>query len=132
MNGELIRQTLINLIDNALKHTRPNARVEVSAEQQGGDMVFSVSDDGGGIDPDKLDRVFDMFYTQDRIPTGDGLTSGRQMSIGLGLSICRAIVEAHGGWIRVENNDAGGATFTFGLPLQGNGDATSAREGEGE
>lgn len=117
MNGQLIRQTLINLIDNALKHTRPGAHIDVGAEQQGDEMVFFVSDNGGGIDPAKLDRVFDLFYTQDRTPAGDGLTSGRQSSIGLGLSICRSIVEAHGGWIRAENNDQGGTTFSFGLPM---------------
>lgn len=131
MNSRLIRQTLVNLIDNAFKHTKPGAHVDVSAEQRGDEMVFSVSDDGGGIDPSKIDRVFDLLSAQNRIPSGDDPDSERSTGTGLGLSICRSIVEAHGGWIRAENNDRGGATFSFGLPIENEpASATNSEAGE--
>lgn len=117
MDGRLIVQVLINLIDNALKHTREDSTITVSAERQLGNMVFSVADDGGGIDPLELDKIFDSFYS------GGGSSFDRQKGMGLGLSICKSIVEAHGGWISATNNDAGGATFSFALPM---GDGTHA------
>ena len=72
-------------------------------------MAFRVSDNGGGIAPDMLDSVFDRFVS------GKPLDR-RNKGIGLGLSVCKAIVEAHDGTIRAFNNDSGGATFEFFLP----------------
>lgn len=109
MDGKLIRQVLVNLIDNAIKHSAPASRIRVSAAREGDDMVFRVADDGGGIAPERLEKVFGRFVS-------DG-EPGRKGGIGLGLSICKAIVEAHGGTIVARNNEEGGATFEFALPM---------------
>lgn len=110
MDGKLIRQVLVNLIDNAIKHSAPNSRIRVSAERAGDDMVFRVADDDGGIAPDMLEKIFGRFVSEDAEP-------GRKGGIGLGLSICKAIVEAHDGSIVARNNREGGATFEFTLPM---------------
>lgn len=111
MDGKLIRQVLINLIDNAIKHSAPKARIVVSAEVQGARAVFRVADSAGGIAPDMLGKIFGRFVS-------DGAEPGGKSGIGLGLSICQAIVEAHGGGIGARNNAEGGATFEFWLPLE--------------
>jgi two-component system sensor histidine kinase KdpD len=110
MDGTLIVQVLVNLIDNAIKHTRSDSTIDVSVHKAADAVEFSVADDGGGIDPDKLGKIFDSFYS---ISDNDDTQS---KGMGLGLAICRAIVEAHGGRIVAENNDRGGATFTFSIP----------------
>ncbi len=111
MDAQLILQVIINLVDNAFRHTREGSTVRVA--YQAGDGIFSltVSDDGGGIPKEALDQLFDLFFTSGKA-TGD-----KQRGMGLGLNICKSIVEAHGGTIRAENNAAGGASFTFTLPL---------------
>ena len=111
MDGKLIRQVLINLIDNAIKHSDPTARITVSSEVEGDRAVFRVSDDAGGIAPDMLGKIFGRFVSE-------GAAPGKKSGIGLGLSICQAIVEAHGGSISARNNPEGGATFEFWLPLE--------------
>lgn len=111
MDGKLIRQVLVNLIDNAIKHAAPTARIWVSTMRDGDRMLFRVADDGGGIEPAMLGKIFGRFVSEDAEP-------GRKSGIGLGLSICKAIVEAHGGTIVAYNNDRGGATFEFSLPME--------------
>lgn len=110
MDGTLVTQVLVNLIDNAIKHTRSRTTIDVSARNADGAVEFTVSDDGGGVPPDKLERIFDSFYSV------SGEQSAQQNGMGLGLAICRAIVEAHGGTIDAANNAQGGATFTFTIP----------------
>lgn len=122
MDGKLIRQVLINLIDNAIKHSAPQARIVVSSEIRDGKAVFRVADSDGGIAPDMLGKVFSRFVSE-------GAGSGRKSGIGLGLSICQAIVEAHGGGIGARNNDEGGATFEFWLPLERPADEAAADAG---
>ena len=73
---------------------------------------MEVADNGPGISSDDMPHVFERFFT-----TGSSIADGRR-SIGLGLALCQAIVEAHGGKISVANNETGGATFTFTLPLE--------------
>ena len=136
MDGKLISQVIVNLIDNAFKHTRADSQVVVSAWREGGRAFFEVADDGGGIAPEDLERVFSRFYAADR-------EDGGRRGMGLGLSICRAIVEAHGGEMSARNNNCGGASFTFWLPLDepagveaadaaaAEGGAGSEDEGEG-
>jgi two-component system sensor histidine kinase KdpD len=114
MDGKLISQVLMNLIDNAIRHSRDNSRITISCKREGKFARFSVADNGGGIDPSSLDKIFDRFYTR-------GKTSAGRSSMGLGLSICKAIVEAHGGMISAYNNSEGGATFEFTLPLDEEG-----------
>lgn len=108
-DSRLLIQVFVNLIDNAIKHTRSDSEIELSCSREGTSTVFEVSDSGGGIQEDRLGQIFEDFYS---------LTSklDRRRSTGLGLSICKAIVEAHGGEICAFNNDKDGATFRFSIP----------------
>ena len=104
-------QILDNLISNAMKYSRPAAPIVVTIAVEGGHGTVSVADQGIGIPPDDLARVFDRFY---RI----GGTADAVAGQGLGLSICKEIVTAHGGKIWVESAGSGhGSTFSFTLPL---------------
>ena len=112
MDGRLIVQVLTNLLENAIRHTGPEAEILLTAHVDGAFLEFMVSDQGCGIDPEVRDRLFDRFVSLDR-----GVVDGRP-GIGLGLAICRAIVEAHGGTIRAEDNQPHGARFLFTLPME--------------
>lgn len=112
MDGQLIIQVLINLIDNAFKHTKNDSTVWLSSSKQKNTVVFEVTDNGGGIDKEKLPYIFDSFYTAE-INNAD-----KQRGMGLGLSICKSIIEAHNGKITAANNEKGGATFKIVLPLE--------------
>ena len=115
MDAKLINQVLINLLDNAVKHTKPEDEISVSVEVNETDKtaVFAVADCGEGIPEEDLPRVFQMFYT-----TG-GRGSDSQRGVGLGLAICESIVNAHGGSISAGNRkDRRGAEFVFSLPLE--------------
>ena len=113
MDARLITQVLVNLLDNAVKHTPEDKEISVSAEELPGQVRFCVADRGVGIPPEDLPRIFQMFYTT---PT---LGADAKPGVGLGLSICQSILEAHGGSIRAENREGGGARFTFTLPTGG-------------
>jgi len=89
-------QVLVNLIDNARSFSPPGKPVKVMLARDGADVVVTVEDEGPGIEPDAMERIFERFYT-DRPNDGFGQNSG------LGLSISRQIVEAHRGTIRAEN-----------------------------
>jgi signal transduction histidine kinase len=104
-----ITQVLVALTDNAIKHSGARDVVTLSAARRGELVEFAVSDTGTGITPEALPRIFDRFFT-DRA----GETGGRRGS-GLGLSIAREIVEAHGGAITVESAVGQGTAFTFTL-----------------
>jgi two-component system sensor histidine kinase KdpD len=103
----LIEQVLMNLLDNAMKYTPPETPVELSASVQDGDIIFEIADRGPGVPPGEEERIFDKFVRSSA--TGAG--------IGLGLTICRAIITAHGGRIWAANRPDGGAVFSFSLPL---------------
>lgn len=102
-----IEQVLINLIENAIKYATPGA-VTVSGEDDGDHVVVRVSDEGEGIDPDHLPNIFLKFYRR-----GSG---ERRTGTGLGLYICRGIVQAHDGQLIVERSDATGTVFAVRLP----------------
>src|SRR6478752_4350106 len=105
-----LTQVLRNLVRNAVAHTEPGGRVAVIAEARGGRLQIAVSDDGPGIPPEHLERVFERFHRVD-----DSRARGRG-GTGLGLAIARAIVEAHGGRIRAESHTGAGTTITLELP----------------
>ncbi|GEM_PF-1442560 len=105
-----IEQVVANLLDNAAKFSAAGTPIEIRAEQQGQELVVSVSDQGVGIAPEHLDQIFDRFY---QIKTAH--SSGRH-GIGLGLAICRGLVEAQGGRIWAESVVGQGSTFYFSLP----------------
>ena len=110
MDGKMMVQVLVNLLDNAIKHTREDGRILVRIEQKDGMIWFYVEDDGTGIDESIKERLFEEFTTFR--PVSQDVGKG----IGLGLAICRAIVNAHGGSIYGENREEGGARFAFCLP----------------
>jgi signal transduction histidine kinase len=106
-----VLQVLWNLLSNARKHAGPAVPVELSVRRVGETVEFTVADRGPGISPEDVDRVFDLAYRAK--PDGDREPPGS----GLGLYVCRRIVEAHGGEIRAGNRPRGGAVVTFTLPL---------------
>ena len=103
----LIEQVLMNLMDNAIKYTPQETPLDLSAYVKDGDVVVELEDRGPGIPPGEEKRIFDKFVR-------GAATSG---GIGLGLTICRAIITANGGNIEAENRPGGGAIFRFTLPL---------------
>jgi signal transduction histidine kinase len=108
---DMLMRVFSNLCDNALRHTPAGGTVVIEARQQGNVLEVAVTDSGKGIPPDALARVFDRFYRAD---TSRQVRTGGS---GLGLTIVRAIVEAHGGTVRAENAPQGGARFIFSLPI---------------
>ena len=111
MDGLLIQQVMTNLIENAVKYSPPQSPITISAEKQAQHLLVEVADRGAGIPAADRQQVFEMFY---RSPNAGGRTG-----VGLGLAICRGIVELHGGRIWVEEHPGGGAAFRFTLPLEG-------------
>ncbi len=105
-----LRRLLTNLVDNAIRHTQAGGSVEVSVHSQVSDAELAVTDTGIGIPPDDLPHIFDRFYRVDRARSR--ASGGR----GLGLAICKQIVEAHGGKIEVESTPNKGTRFSVRLP----------------
>jgi two-component system sensor histidine kinase KdpD len=104
----LVEQVLVNLLENAAQYTPPGSHVEVAVAPRRGELEFSVCDDGPGLPRGEEKKIFEKFHrgAPEKAPGGAGL----------GLAICKAIVEAHGGEIEAENIPAGGALFRFTLP----------------
>ena len=105
-----LRQVLANLVDNAVKYTPAGGHVHLQAAQDGGEAVVRVRDTGAGIEPDELPRIWERLYRGDRSRTTRGL--------GLGLSLVKAIVEAHGGRVSVASTPGESSEFELHLPLQ--------------
>ncbi len=111
-NQEHLRQVLNNLLDNARKFSPEKGTITLRAWQEGDEVFVSVSDEGIGIPPDQLDKIFERFYQVDASPTR---THG---GMGIGLALCKEIVELHGGRVWAESEGEGkGATITFTLPV---------------
>ena len=102
----LMTQVLVNLLENAERHSPPGGEVAFSARVDGRHVVMEVADQGPGVDADSLELIFEPFRT--------GTISGTS---GVGLAICKAVVESHGGTISVREADSGGARFSIGIPL---------------
>jgi two-component system, OmpR family, sensor histidine kinase KdpD len=102
----LLDQVVSNLLENAARHAPPGSAIRIAARDTGGTLEISVSDQGAGVPPADREWIFEPFRS------GNGSRSS-----GVGLAICRAVVEAHGGRITVGDADGGGARFTFTLPL---------------
>jgi two-component system, OmpR family, sensor histidine kinase KdpD len=107
LDSVLLEQVFINLLENAARHTPAGTGVDISARIEQGAMLVEVADRGPGLATDELERVFEKFYHAKSAAAGAGL----------GLAICRAIIDAHGGRIWAENRPGGGAVFRFTLPL---------------
>jgi two-component system sensor histidine kinase KdpD len=108
-DGVLIERVLCNLLENAAKYTPAGSTVRLAAVLSGKDLVVSVTDNGPGLPKGQEEAIFEKFTRGAR----ESATSG----VGLGLAICRAIIEAHKGRIWAENQPGGGARFSFTLPL---------------
>ena len=111
MDFVLMLQVLVNIFDNAIKYSPPDAPIELCARTAGAFLEIEVADHGPGIPQEDLQRVFEKFYRVHRPESVSGT--------GLGLSICKGILEAHGGFIAAENRPGGGALITLALPLDG-------------
>lgn len=112
MDARLIVQVIINIMNNAIKYTPEGSHICLSAEKQDQMVCIQISDDGSGISDEAKEHLFDMFYT-----AGIGKADSRR-GLGLGLSLCKSIVSAHGGSISVSDNVPHGAIFSFTLPLE--------------
>lgn len=110
IDAKLVVQVIINLVDNAIKYTPAGSTIEIYTDKKDQWIVVSVSDDGPGIPDDQKSRIFDMFYR------GTNKIADSRRSLGLGLSLCKSIVTAHGGTISISDNQPKGAIFTFTLP----------------
>ena len=111
LDGVLIEQVLLNVLDNALKYTPPGSPIALSAWTTEDAVTVEVADRGPGLPPGEEPRIFDKFY---RVPR-TAMPSGT----GLGLTICRGMVEAHGGHMWADNRPGGGTVVRFTLPLTG-------------
>ena len=110
MDAKLIVQVIINIVDNAIKYTPKGSNIVIRAKKKESEAVISIADDGDGISDEMKPRIFDMFYS------GANKIADCRRSLGLGLSLCKSIVNAHGGRITVSDNIPHGTVFTFTLP----------------
>ena len=110
MDAKLIIQVLLNLIDNAIKYTPEGTRIHITAERVAHEILVKVIDYGKGIPSEIKTQVFEMFFT------GDNKIVDSRRSLGLGLPLCKSIIEAHGGEITLKDNEPQGCVFCFTLP----------------
>ena len=110
-DARLVVQVIVNIVDNALKYTPPGSRIDIAASRADGMAQVRICDTGPGIPDAEKAKIFDKFYC------GENRIADNRRSLGLGLYLCKAIVEAHGGAIRVEDNAPHGTVFSFTLPL---------------
>ena len=111
-DARLVVQVIVNIADNAVKYTPPGAGILIATRRAGSMAEVRIADSGSGIPDGEKEKVFDKFYC------GNHKIADNRRSLGLGLYLCRAIVEAHGGTICVEDNRPHGAVFRFTLPLE--------------
>lgn len=112
MNDQLLNQAVVNLLNNAIKHSLKRGRIELTAQRNGQGVEISVQDHGRGIDPKHLPRLFERFYRPDSArDRADG-------GAGLGLAIVKHIAQAHGGAVSVDSTPNRGSTFRIQLPQQ--------------
>lgn len=111
-DAERLRQVLVNLLDNAVRHTPPNGRIRVCVRRRGSEAELEVADSGPGIPPEHLPRLFDRFY---RVEAARDRQSGGS---GLGLAIVKHLAETYGGRVRAESPPGQGARFVVTFPVE--------------
>ena len=113
MDAMLIEQVLINILENAVDHATGMTELTLKVTLENGHAVFCIKDNGCGISADRMDRIFSGLLRHDNIPA-----DGTRSNMGIGLSVCDAIIRAHGGELSAWNNETGGASFSFTLELE--------------
>jgi len=113
MDGILIEQVLVNLLENSVLHGKTTSRIDITVEETDSRIQFHVDDDGAGIRPSVLPKMFDG-----NIQPEEGEESDSKRNMGIGLSVCMTIVKAHKGNMRAENRKTGGARVSFWLPRE--------------
>lgn len=111
-DAKLVVQVVTNIIDNAVKYTPSGSSISITTKRNGAMAEIQIADTGNGISEKDKQQIFDKFYC------GDHKVADKRRSLGLGLFLCKAIIEAHGGTISVSDNLPQGAVFTFTLPLE--------------
>lgn len=125
MDVILVEQVLINLMENSIQHGEYTTRIELQLRKEGAYARFDVVDNGRGISREVLPKLFQGYLPHEEAPAADG-----RRNMGIGLSVCKSIVQAHGGAMQAKNLAAGGALFSFILPLEERKDENS-RENSG-
>ena len=112
IDARLIMQVIINIVDNALKYTPKGSKIEIYARKENQMIAISIADNGKGIADCAKEKIFDMFYT------ADSKVADSRRGLGLGLFLCKSIIQAHGGTIQVADNVPHGTIFTFTLQAE--------------
>ena len=114
MDALLIEQVILNLLENAVYHSKTATQIGLRVRKEGSNAVFEVEDNGVGIALSKLPNLFEGCLSHAESGHAD-----RTRHMGIGLSVCMTIIRAHGGAMTAENKTSGGALLRFSLPLEG-------------
>ena len=112
VDSRLVLQVIINIVDNAMKYTPSGGTICISTKREGANVHICIADNGIGISDDKTPYIFDMFYTANET------IADSKRNLGLGLALCKSIISAHGGTIKVLDNKPKGTVFDFTLPVE--------------
>ena len=110
IDAKLIVQVIINIVDNAIKYTPAGSEIDIGWKRKGNYIYISIADNGPGISDQAKPHIFDMFYS-----ASNQIADSRR-SMGLGLALCKSIINAHGGEITVDDRLPHGCIFTFSVP----------------
>ena len=113
IDAKLINQVLVNLLDNAVKHTKENETIGIKILEDNSNIQVIVYDEGTGISNDDLPNIFQSFYTTSKE------SADKEKGVGLGLAICESVIKAHNGTITAKNRNKKGAEFIITLPIKG-------------
>lgn len=113
MDVILIEQVICNLVENALIHGKTVSQIEITVDAEGEEAIFCIEDDGEGIAPEVQKKLFKESMYREK-----GESANEKRNMGIGLSVCKSIIEAHGGSLHVGNRPQGGARVSFSLPLE--------------
>ncbi len=113
MDAMLIQQVLLNLLDNACKHSGDSSQIEVSLTRDDHNAIFTVRDDGRGIPEEDMKDLFEYGVSKNKTDTVD-----TNRGFGIGLPTCKTIIMAHEGSLWAENNQGPGSSFHFSLPME--------------